>query len=439
MPEMPLSILVVDQDINWGRFIQSYLKRKGFEVSLSTDGLDAWRRIVKGQHNFCILNPDLPTMDGYALAEHIREQAERIPIVFMVSHQQDSEETRINCFRAGADDFIVHPCLVEEINLRIMTIQKRFRFCPIENDYRIFDLGRLRFDHAQQRLFNQDCNIRLTTKEAELLLALCLNRGKVLERDQALLAVWKSADVYNVRSMDVYISKLRRLLFQYTYSEILNVHGVGFKLLTHRDGGFKRILRRDAGRLRQRLPEDEGAVVDAKLEAVAVATSASGLEAELEEEAGGVLAAEVTQDVVTDVAVAVTPEVAVAVASEVAPVLREPVGGVSGEPTCDSTADSVGEPTRASTSAPVADSAGEPTREPVSNSAGEPPMAAEKPVADGVGSDRMACDPPCCAPPCCDTTGDSAPNDSGLPHGAPSIASVPPPTASSAHRSASSD
>ncbi len=282
-PEAPLSILLVEQDINWGRFLQSYLEHKGYHVSLSTDGWDAWQRIVKGQHNFCILNPDLPSMDGCALAEHIREQVSNIPVVFMASSRQDSETMRIDCFKAGADDVIVRPCSMEEIVLRIKTIEKRFRFRPLET-HRVFDLGKLRFDPDRQVLCNQNCNIRLTTKESELLLALCLSRGKVLERDQALLAVWKSTEIYNVRSMDVYISKLRRLLFQYTYSEILNIHGVGFKLITHRDAGFRQILRRDAGMLRKRMPAKKGNGADYRLEAVAVGTSETVLEAMAEEE-----------------------------------------------------------------------------------------------------------------------------------------------------------
>ena len=268
-PDTSLSILLVEQDINWGRFLQSYLKHKGMDVDLATDGIDAWQRLVKGQHNFCILNPVLPSMDGCEFAAHVREQSRNTPVVFMASAEQTSEASRIACFRAGADDFIVRPCALEEILLRIKTIHKRFRFRPLD-DCRVFDLGKLRFDHTQRRLFNQDCNIRLTTKEAELLLALCLNRGRVLERDKALLAVWKSANLYNVRSMDVYISKLRRLLFQHTYSEILNIHGVGFKLLTHRDAGFRQVLRRDAGLLRKRV------VRNGCLEAVA--TAEAGLE-----------------------------------------------------------------------------------------------------------------------------------------------------------------
>lgn len=248
--EKSLSILLVEQDVNWGRFLQSYLAHKGMNIDLSMDGKEAWQRVLQGKYNFCIINPGLQSMDGCALAAQIRKHARYIPIVFMVSAEQDSEDLRIRCFNAGADDFVARPCSVDEIMLRIKTIRKRFLFCPLD-DYKVFDLGKLRFDYAKQRIYNQDLNIRLTTKEADLLLALCLHRGQVLEREEALLAVWKSKDLYNARSMDVYISKLRRLLYDYTYSEIINVHGVGFKLVTHRDAEFRNELRRDAGNLRK--------------------------------------------------------------------------------------------------------------------------------------------------------------------------------------------
>lgn len=248
--ETSLAILLVEQDINWGRFLQSYLEHKGLTIHLVTDGQEAWQLMLQGKYNFCMLNPAVASMDGCTLAERIRQRANHVPIVFVASAEQDSEDLRIRCFKAGADDFVARPCSVEEILLRIKTIQKRFRFCPLD-DYRAFDLGKLRFDYAKQRVYNHDFNIKLTTKEADLLLALCLHRGRILEREEALLAVWKSTEHYNMRSMDVYISKLRRLLYDYTYSEIINVHGVGFKLVTHRDAEFRNELRRDAGNLRK--------------------------------------------------------------------------------------------------------------------------------------------------------------------------------------------
>lgn len=271
-----LSILLVEQDINWGRFLQSYLEHKGINSRLMMDGREAWQQMLKGKYNFCILNPDVASMDGCTLAEQIRRQSPHVPIVFVATEQQDSEDLRIRCFKAGADDFVARPCSVEEILLRVKTIQKRFRFCPLD-DYRVFDLGKLRFDYAKQRIYNHDFNIKLTTKESDLLLALCLHRGRILEREEALLAVWKSKELYNTRSMDVYISKLRRLLYDYTYSEIINVHGVGFKLVTHRDAEFRNELRRDAGTLRK-LP-----IRRPRVTPLGVATGTGCLDAEVTE------------------------------------------------------------------------------------------------------------------------------------------------------------
>ncbi|MDE6440165.1 MAG: response regulator transcription factor [Bacteroidales bacterium] len=250
MAETSLTILLVEQDLNWGRFLKSYLEHKSINVHWVMDGQEAWRLMLTGRYNFCILNPGAPTIDGCTLAEQIRQRTNQVPIVFVASAEQDSEALRIRCFNAGADDFVARPCSVEEMVLRIKTIQKRFRFNPLEES-QVFDLGKLRFDYAKQRLCGCGLNVRLTTKEADLLLALCLHRGRILERDEALLAVWKSKEHYNMRSMDVYISKLRKLLFDYTYSEIINVHSVGFKLITHRDAEFRNELRRDAGKLRK--------------------------------------------------------------------------------------------------------------------------------------------------------------------------------------------
>lgn len=246
------AILLADHDINWGQFLLAYLEHKGFDVHWQTDGMAAWQCLEQEHIDFCILSPALPVTDGLTLAHHIRERAQYPPIMFVAQSAYDSESTRIACFKAGADDFIALPCALEEILLRIKTIRKRFRFCPIEADKSIFDLGVLQFDYNQQKLYNQDTLIHLTTKESELLKVLCAHQGKVLERDQALLAVWKSTAIYNVRSMDVYISKLRRLLFQYTYSEIINIHGVGFKLITHRDARFRNVTPRDRRTIRYR-------------------------------------------------------------------------------------------------------------------------------------------------------------------------------------------
>ncbi len=250
--ETPLSILLAESDVNWGRFLHEHLTKRGYTIYWVKDGQAACQRFSPDVHNFCIVNPDLPTMSGLELVGHIRSCAEYIPIVFTASSQANTDELRLACYNAGADDFVQHPCDLAELELRIRAIRKRFRFCPTEQRRKVFDLGLLRFDYEKQCLFNKSKNIRLTTKEAALLYALCLKRGDVLKREHVLLSVWNNPARYNMRSMHVYISKLRNLLSAHTHSEILNVHGIGFKLITHRDAAFRNMTQRQEVRLLRR-------------------------------------------------------------------------------------------------------------------------------------------------------------------------------------------
>ena len=237
----PISILLAEADVNWGRFLRDYLIKQGFSVSLFTDGQDAWRQFDSEQFNFCIINPALPTMSGIALAEHIRKRAEHIPMVFIVSHQDDTENTRTACFMAGGDDFLLRPQCLQDLAFRIRAIQKRFCFYSLEQRRRVFDLGKWRFDCDNRWLFCKQESIRLTHKETALLYVLCLNRGRVLALNQALEAVWNSTLSHNIDGLNVYICRLRRLLEKYTNSVILNERGIGFKLVTYRVAEFKRI------------------------------------------------------------------------------------------------------------------------------------------------------------------------------------------------------
>lgn len=247
--DMPLSILLAESDVNWGRFLHEHLTKRGYTIHWVKDGQAAWQRFSPEMYNFCIVNPELPTMSGLELVGRIRACAAYIPIVFTASAEANTDEMRLACFNAGADDFVSHPCDLNELELRIRAIGKRFRFCPTEHRRRVFDLGLMRFDYDHQCLFNRSQNIRLTTKEAALLYALCLKKGEVLEREHVLLSVWNNPARYNMRSMHVYISKLRNLLSAHTHSEILNVHGVGFKLITHHAAAFRNLTQRQEVRL----------------------------------------------------------------------------------------------------------------------------------------------------------------------------------------------
>ena len=145
------------------------------------------------------------------------------------------EADRLKGFQVGGDDYLTKPFSMDELLLRIQAISRRMSVQPAPQPDQIFDLGNIRFDYAKQLLFNDTQQIGLTSKESELLLALCLREGQVVERGEALVKIWHSDNYFNARSMDVYIAKLRRLLKEHSTSEILNVHGVGFKLLIHRE------------------------------------------------------------------------------------------------------------------------------------------------------------------------------------------------------------
>lgn len=240
LQDEPVSILLVESDINWGRFLQDYLTQRGYAVQWTDNGQAAWKHFSSNQYNFCIIRPELPTISGIELAARIRQRAEHIPIVFMTPLQENTEAVRRACFEAGADDLMCRPCDLYELEYRIRAIRKRFRFCAMPSHHRVFDLGRRRFNYDKQWLFNKQKHICLTGKEAALLYALCLKRGEVLACEQALLSVWNSTERYNTQSMQVYISKLRQYLSAYTNSEIINVHGVGYKLVTYRGADLKR-------------------------------------------------------------------------------------------------------------------------------------------------------------------------------------------------------
>lgn len=227
-----IRVFMAEDDVNWSCFLQRYLIPKGIMLDAFQNGESAWEAFQTGVYNFCITNINLEGIDGFTLTKNIRSVSKHIPI-FFITEKSATDNDKIEAFKLGADDFISKPYNVDVITLMIKSIYKRFLFCPIEEDIRIFNLGKLSFDYNRQLLLNNETQIKLTTRESQLLFALCLNKGEILEREKALFAVWHNTEYFNSRSMDVYISKLRRLLDTYTTSSIINVHGVGFKLVTY--------------------------------------------------------------------------------------------------------------------------------------------------------------------------------------------------------------
>jgi DNA-binding response OmpR family regulator len=174
----------------------------------------------------------LPIKDGFTLAKEIRQANKYVPIIFLTA--KSLPDDKIEGFKSGADDYLTKPFNMEELLFRIKAIMKRASTLPgISNDESEFTIGKYTFDVTKQILKMGDTEKKLTSKESELLRLLCLNMNKTLDRNFALKTIWQDDSYYNARSMDVYITKLRKYLKDDSSIEILNVHGKGFKLLVN--------------------------------------------------------------------------------------------------------------------------------------------------------------------------------------------------------------
>jgi two-component system OmpR family response regulator len=223
-------ILLAEDDPNLGILLQEYLEAKDFETVLCTDGDKAFKTFSKQQFDFVLLDVMMPVKDGFTVAAEIRTINKKIPIIFLTA--KSMKEDTLKGFNLGADDYITKPFSMEELVVRINAVLRRTEAYQLAtSDEQFFELGDFVFDHERQLLKYHDKEMKLTTKESELLHLLCLNRNGVLERNYALNAIWGDDNYFNGRSMDVYIAKLRKHLKPEPRIEIINIHGKGFKLL----------------------------------------------------------------------------------------------------------------------------------------------------------------------------------------------------------------
>jgi DNA-binding response OmpR family regulator len=227
------SILLVEDDQNLGFVIQDALKRKGYAVHLCRDGKEGLKYFNEHPYDLCVLDVMLPQKDGFSLAEDIRLTDRKVPIVFLTAKSQT--EDRIAGFKAGGDDYLTKPFSHEELILRIEAILRRTQGKeddPRERDR--FELGDYTFDHRNLMLSHPSEERKLTKKEAEVLRLLCLHADQVLPRELVLNMVWGDDTYFLGRSLDVFISRLRKYLKLDPKVQIVNVHGVGFKLVIDR-------------------------------------------------------------------------------------------------------------------------------------------------------------------------------------------------------------
>ena len=223
-----IKILLVEDDANLGYILKEYLNVYDFEVFWAKDGVEGLEEFKKRKYDLCILDVMMPKMDGFSLAEKIKSFNPEVSLIFLTAKALKID--KLKGFKLGADDYIVKPVDEEELIARIHAIIKRSGHTGGDQQPSLFQIGDYEFDYPNQALVYHGKKQLITTKEADILRLLCVNKGNLLDRQTTLRELWGENDYFNRRSMDVSISKLRKYLSQDPKVKITNVHGKGFVL-----------------------------------------------------------------------------------------------------------------------------------------------------------------------------------------------------------------
>lgn len=222
-------VLLLEDDPNLGMILQEHLQLNGFEVRLCVNGEDGGNVFKDGGFDLCLVDVMMPKKDGFTFAREVRVTNSEIPLIFLTA--KSLKEDKIEGFRIGCDDYVTKPFSMEELLLRIQAVLKRSKGPSGADAATQFEIGDYKFDSQRQVLKKDDVEQRLTAKEAELLRLLCLYMNKTLERNLALREIWGTESYFSGRSMDVFISKLRKYLKDDQRVEIMSIHGKGFRLM----------------------------------------------------------------------------------------------------------------------------------------------------------------------------------------------------------------
>lgn len=221
-------ILYVEDDEVLAFVTKDNLEFHGYQVVLAVNGREAYQFYLQDKFDICLVDVMLPVMDGFTLAKEIREIDNEIPIIFLTA--KSLKEDKIQGLKLGADDYIVKPFSIEELILKIEVFLKR-KYIVREQKEMVFNLGSYKFDYLDLLLKKDDFEKRLTQKEADVLLYLYQNRNNIVPRADILKKVWKQNDYFVGRSLDVFISRLRKYLAEDESISIENIHGIGFKFV----------------------------------------------------------------------------------------------------------------------------------------------------------------------------------------------------------------
>jgi len=226
-----LKILLAEDDLNLGSLLEQYLIAKDYETDLFVNGEDAFEGFKKNEYDLCILDVMMPKKDGFELGKDIKKLNNKIPIIFLTA--KVLKEDVLEGFKIGADDYITKPFNMEELLYRIEAVLRRAGR-DVEDKRKTFTVGNIIFDSNTQTIKlkgNDDVVSKLTSKESDLLKLLCLHQDTVMKREHALKTIWNDDNYFNARSMDVYITKIRKHLKIDPRIKIINKHGEGYKLI----------------------------------------------------------------------------------------------------------------------------------------------------------------------------------------------------------------
>ncbi len=224
-------ILYVEDDENLSFVTKDNLEEEGFEINHYADGREAFKNFKKEKYDLCLLDVMLPELDGFSLAEKIREQNQQIPIIFLTA--KNLQDDKIAGLKIGGDDYITKPFDMQELTLRIKVFLRRKKLNEQDENAEVFSLGKFDFSFQQLLITADGFEQKLTHREAEVLKFLCLHQNQVIKREAILTEIWGRDDYFLGRSLDVFITRIRKMLSGDTTLKIENVHGVGFRFNTH--------------------------------------------------------------------------------------------------------------------------------------------------------------------------------------------------------------
>lgn len=223
---MKMRILLVEDDLNLGLVIADHLKTQDYEVISAEDGAEGLVKFNEEQFNLCILDVMLPVLDGFSLAQDIRKINKDIPILFLTA--KSMTEDKIKGFESGGDDYLTKPFSIQEFELRVKALLRRSRL-ELVTEEMTYAIGAYRYDVENQVLNSNETQKTLTKKEAQILKILFKHKNQVISREIILKGVWGQDDYFVGRSLDVFITKLRKYFADDERIVISNLHGVGFK------------------------------------------------------------------------------------------------------------------------------------------------------------------------------------------------------------------